>query len=176
MPSRVPFGILLLACVGCQSPDGARQPTASAASQRAMERAQNIDAFLVSGPVFLEQKTWPELCKLAPRKSEQIVPSEAGSPVGVKTELHLLEFEGLTLSCVVGEDGWRLRSMTVTDPRWELRHGLTVGSQAARIPAALGQPPQIMEGPVEAFSGERGTVRFFIQRGCVTKVEFTRLF
>ena len=160
--------VLVLVTAGCQPPE----PT-STQSQRAMDRAQAVDAFLHAGPWFSGPQTLAVLRRLAPLKSERKVPLTTEFQNQTATDRRALEFDGLLLEGSVEGDTFQIQAISVTSPRWALGQGLNVGTPATRIPTALHQPHQVLQEPAESYSGEAGTVRFTLRDGLILKVDIT---
>ncbi len=64
-----------------------------------------------------------------------------------------------------------LEEVEVTSPRFQIKHGLNVGTSVAELQRVLGQPNEI-KGDVHSYSGETDTVRFVIKNGVIAKVRW----
>ena len=64
-----------------------------------------------------------------------------------------------------------LEEVEITSPRFQIKHGLDVGTPVAELERVLGEPDEI-KGDVYSYSGETDTVRFVIHNGVITQVKW----
>ena len=168
--------LVLAGAIGCDR--GARREVEQniRKAQEAAEVISRIDAFVYDAPVFFGQGDLARLRALPTFKSESVEFVDAPNAEGEKLECRTFLFDGLKVYGVVSEGKLQPISIEISAPRWKVLHDLNVGSDASRVPGALGQPPRVMKGPVEEFSGETETVRFFISKGKIERIELAYYF
>jgi hypothetical protein len=157
--------ILMIACL--------RIAVAAEQSESSLDRAARIDKFVEEGPQFIGKKTLSELRKLGVLKHEKVEKSPNSYIPGKIIEYRTLVFDGLEIY----GDTPRPQKLVpirviVTDSKWPIQNGLSVGSPEARVIEALGKPNKIHNGSLE-YCGETDRVYFFTVNGKVTKIEFS---
>jgi hypothetical protein len=174
------LAVFIMAIQGCDQVKQKQQSTESADFQKWAEIAKKIDEFVYQGPLFLGQnssrKSLSEIRQLGEIKNESVKYANNPHVEGEKIEFRTFVFEGLVLYGVVDKQNFYAITIIITNPKWKILYDLNVESPASRVPAALGQPPRPMQGPVERFSGQTESVDFTIDNGKIAKIEFNYYF
>ena len=92
-----------------------------------------------------------------------------------KDDVRTFEYDGLVLKVVfVGGSPTHglLFEIEITDRKWEMKHGLRVGSTAKDVQAVLGEPDERKSDRLR-YCGDATCGIFYLNGGLVTRVEFS---
>lgn len=142
---------------------------------------EEIDKFATSAPLFIKDYSLAAI-----RHIGKIIKEETKKSPNLhdQTKINLEKifyFDGLEINGLIVVDQSNptekdshtvlLRAVTVTDGKWKILDGLTVGTQVERLMLVLGTPHEDINGTIK-YAGTTEEIQFFTKQNKIEKIQF----
>jgi len=135
------------------------------------ERIARIDQFVGSAPLFIKNKSLPEIRAIGALINEIMVTEPSKYYPGRFVEYRTLQFDGLVIYGRVSSSGeFGPITITISKSQWHILYGLDVGVSVEKVRATLGPPTKQAQGAYE-YCGETECAQFLVDRDKVTQIE-----